>query len=248
MKDIKPMKKLAVIPVYNETSNLIKVLAKFGENVVDEICIVIDCTTDCDLDEIKKATANIKLPLHVIVNKERKGVGFAIRKGIEYAVCEKYDTVVVMAGNNKDDPKEIPGLLEPILEDDYDYIQGSRFLSGGKEIRTPILRKIFVRFFPFMWTLATNVKCTDVTNGFRAYKTKIFSDNRIDIWQSWLEGYQLEYYIHYKVLTLGYKAKEVPVSKTYSHNGRGRYSKISPLRDWWEIVGPLIYLSLGVKR
>jgi hypothetical protein len=47
---------------------------------------------------------------------------------------------------------------------------------------------------------------------------------------------------------LGYKTKEVPVSKTYSHNGRGGYSKISPLKDWWEIVGPLIYLKLGVKR
>lgn len=248
MKDNKSMKKLVVIPVYNDTSNLIKVLPKFGEKVVDEICIVLDCSTDCDLDEIKKATANIQLPLHVIVNKERKGVGSAIRKGIEYAICEKYDTLVVMAGNNKDDPKEIPGLLEPILEDDCDYVQGSRFLPGGKEVRTPILRKIFVRVFPLIWSLMTKVRCTDVTNGFRAYKLEIFNDKQIDIWQRWLEGYQLEYYIHYKMLTLGYKTKEVPVSKVYSHNNKDGYTKISPLRDWWQIVGPLIYLKLGVRK
>ena len=87
-----------------------------------------------------------------------------------------------------------------------------------------------------------------MTNGFRAYNTRIFNDERINIWQSWLDGYGLEYYIHYKVLTLGYKTREVPVSKVYPHRHKGGYSKISPLRDWWQIVGPLIYLKLGARK
>jgi len=248
MNHINSSKKIVVIPAYADTSKLLEVLAKFYDKVVDEICIVIDCVTEGELAEIKKATGNIDLPLHLIVNKERKGVGFAIRRGIEYAISRNYDIVVVMAGNNKDDPKEISVLLKPILEKGCDYVQGSRFLHGGKHVRTPIFRKIFTRLYPFIWTLLTKVRCTDVTNGFRAYNLKIFSDDRIDIWQRWLEGYQLEYYIHYKVLTLGYETVEVPVSKIYSHRNRGGYSKISPLRDWWQIVGPLIYLKLGVKR
>jgi dolichol-phosphate mannosyltransferase len=98
-----------------------------------------------------------------------------------------------------------------------------------------------------VWTLLTNVRCTDVTNGFRAYSLRIFSDKRVDIWQSWLDNYELEYYIHYKVLTLGYRMKEVPVSKVYPYRHKGGYSNISPFRDWWKIVGPLVYLRLGVK-
>jgi dolichol-phosphate mannosyltransferase len=82
----------------------------------------------------------------------------------------------------------------------------------------------------------------------KLHKTKIFKDNRINIWQEWLDGYQLEYYIHYKALTLANKTKEDPVSKTYPYNHRGGYSHISPLRDWWTIVGPFIYLKLGIKR
>ena len=248
MNGVKSSKKIAVIPVYNDNCKLVEVLAKFGDKVVDEICIVIDCATEDELAEIEKATANNGVLLHLIVNEERKGVGFAIRRGIEYAIGEKYDIVVVMAGNGKDDPKEIPGLLKPILENGCDYVQGSRFLRGGKNIRTPIFRKIFIRLYPFIWTLLTKVRCTDVTNGFRAYNLKILSDKRINIGQRWLEGYQLEYYIHYKVLTLGYKIAEVPVSKIYSHRNRGGYSKISPLRDWWQIAGPLVYLKLGVKQ
>ncbi len=248
MNDVKSSRQIAVIPVYNDTPKLIEVLTKFYDKVVDEICLVIDCATEDELSKIKKATANIGVPVHVIVNEERKGIGFAIRRGIKYAMDKKYDIVVVMAGNGKDDPREIPELLKPILEKGCDYVQGSRFLYGGKHIRTPILRKIFIRLYPFIWTLLTKIRCTDVTNGFRAYNLKIFSDNRINIDQRWLEGYQLEYYIHYKVLTLGYKTAEVPVSKIYSHKNRGGYSKISPLRDWWQITGPLVYLKLGVKR
>jgi len=241
------LKKIAIIPVYNDTGNIVKVLARFRDKIVDEICIVVDCATKDDLDEIGKAAAKIGTPVHVIRNRERKWVGYAIREGIEYAVGKGYDIAVVMAGNNKDDPREIPRLLAPILKEYYDYVQGSRFLPGGKRAKNPFLRGVFSRLFPFFWTLFTNVRCTDVTNGFRAYKLEIFSDKRINIWQSWLESYQLEYYIHYKVLTLGYKMKEVPVSKIYPYRHKGGYSSISPFRDWWKIVGPLVYLKLGVK-
>jgi hypothetical protein len=63
-----------------------------------------------------------------------------------------------------------------------------------------------------------------------------------------LAGYQLEYYLHYKALTLGYRTKEVPVSKTYPYRHKGGYSHIRPLHDWWGIVGPLLYLRLGVRK
>jgi len=248
MNDADSFKKIVIIPVYNDTGNIVKVLAKFRDKIVDGICIVADCPTEDDLDEIGKAAANIGTPVQVIRNRERKGVGYAIREGIEYALSNGYDVVVVMAGNNKDDPREIPRLLAPILKEDYDYVQGSRFLLGGKRVANPFLRGVFSRLFPFIWTLLTKVRCTDVTNGFRAYKLKIFSDKRINIWQSWLDGYALEYYLLYKVLTLGYRTREVPVSKVYPYRHKGGYSKISPLRDWWQIVGPLICLKLGARK
>lgn len=240
--------KIAIIPVYRDIVNAVTVLGKFRDGYVDEVCLVVDCPEEDDLKEIKGAAAKIKTPVFIIANKERKGIGHAIREGIEYGLDKKYDVAVVMAGNNKDDPGEIHRLLEPIVREGYDYVQGSRFLPGGRRVKNPFLRGVFSRLYPFIWTLCTNIRCTDVTNGFRAYKLKIFLDKRINIWQNWLDHYELEYYIHYKVLTMGYKMKEVPVSKIYSFRHRGGYSYISPLRDWWKIVGPLIYLVTGVKK
>jgi dolichol-phosphate mannosyltransferase len=240
------LRTLAIIPVYRDFDNAIKVLGKFEPKIVNKICLVVDSAEKIDVEKVLKRFASLSFQL--IRNEKRKGIGYAIKQGIKYARDNKYDVVVILAGNNKDNPKEIPVLLKPILIGNYDYVQGSRFLSGGKCVRNPFLRGVFSRLYPFLWTILTNVQCTDVTNGFRAYKVKLFEDPRIDISQRWLDDYELEYYIHYKVLTLGYKTIEVPVSKMYSHRHKGGYSQISPLRDWWRIVRPLFYLKLGTKQ
>jgi dolichol-phosphate mannosyltransferase len=240
------LKTLAIIPVYHDNGNILKVLDKFKTKVVDKICIVMDSASKDDAEKVLRASVNI--PVHLIRNEKRTGIGNAIRQGIKYAIDNGYSVIVVLAGNNKDDPREIPRLLEPIEKKGYDYVQGSRFLVGGRRVKNPFVRGVFSRFYPFLWTLFTDIRCTDVTNGFRAYKTSLFEDRRIDIWQSWLDDYELEYYIHYKVLTLGYKTLEVPVSKVYPHSHKGGYSQISPFRDWWTIIRPLVYLQLGVRQ
>jgi dolichol-phosphate mannosyltransferase len=242
------LKTLAIIPVYRDTDSIRKVLRRFKEKIVDEICLVVDCASKAEADLILEAAANINVPLHIIRNTERKGIGYALKQGIGYGIERRYDIVAIMAGNNKDNPREIPRLIDPIINNEFDYVQGSRFLQGGQRVRNPLFRGVFSRLYPFLWTLLTGSRCTDVTNGFRAFNLKILTDTRINIWQNWLDSYQLEYYIHYKVLTLGYRMREVPVSKVYSHRHKGGYSQISPFRDWWKIVGPLIYLRLGIRK
>jgi dolichol-phosphate mannosyltransferase len=242
----KQAKTLAIIPIYRDNENALRVMSNFKEKWVDTICVIVDCPSENNVAITYRTPAGI--PVHVTINKQRRGIGHALRQGIAYGLENDFDYVVILAGNNKDNPAEIPYVLEPVIKGKYDYVQGSRFLPGGKRVNNPLFRGIFSRLYPFLWTMFTRVRCTDVTNGFRAYKLAIFSDPKINVWQDWLENYELEYYIHYKVLTLGYKVKEVPVTKTYSHRHKGGYSQISPLRDWWQIVGPLICLKFKVRN
>lgn len=247
MSIVNRTRKLAIIPVYDQVDTIGKVLLKFKALSVDEICLVVDCPSKNIMRQISESGKQVDVPIHIIENSQRMGVGYAIREGVDYALRRQYDIVVVLAGNAKDDPKEIPRLLAPILKHGCDYVQGSRFLAGGRRVKNPILRGVFSRLYPFLWTLFTGVRCTDVTNGFRAYRTEIFRDKRINIWQSWLDGYGLEYYVHFKVLKLRYNTREVPVSKIYPFRNKGGYSKIFPLRDWWQIVGPFVYLVFGAR-
>ncbi len=242
------MKSVAIIPVYGESDTIGRVLEKFRPEYVDDICLVLDDPASSTLAEIEKAKAKIRVPVRMIQNPVRKGIGHAIKQGYTFALSNDSSLIVVMAGNGKDDPSEIPRLTTPIREQGFDYVQGSRFLPGGRREKNPFLRSIFTRIFPYVWTLFTGTRITEVTNGFRAYKTSILMDPRVNVWQSWLDRYELEYYLHYKVLTLGYKFGERPVSKDYSAVYKRKYSHISPVKDWWQIVGPIFLLRLGVRK
>jgi dolichol-phosphate mannosyltransferase len=242
------VKTIAIIPVYGESDTIGRVLERFEPGYVDEICVVADKPGPMTLRAIEDAGQHIRVPVEAITNPVRNGIGYAIRQGYEYALDNHFELIVIMAGNGKDDPREIPRLTTPILEEGYDYVQGSRFLPGGRREKNPFLRSIFTRLFPYVWSFMTGVRCTEVTNGFRAYKASIVNDPRINVRQSWLDNYELEYYLHYKVLTLGYKFAERPVSKDYSALKDKKYSHISPSKDWWQIVGPLFMLRLGVRK
>jgi hypothetical protein len=125
-------------------------------------------------------------------------------------------------------------------------VQGSGFLDGGSYKNNPLFRIIAIKSFSVIWSILMGTKITDITNGFRAYKVGLFADKNINIWQDWLGTYELEYYIHYKVIKCGYRMAEVPVSKNYPSTRN--YSKIKPFLDWWKIIKPLIYLTLRIKK
>jgi dolichol-phosphate mannosyltransferase len=199
-------------------------------------------------DGSQDGTANIArtFPVTVIQHKSNRGVGGVIKSGLRHALDRKYDVFVIMAGNGKDNPQEIPRLLSAIHEG-YDYVQGSRFVLGGQSENLPFFRRIMVPASALLYRLLTGFPGTDALNGFRAYRLHVLNDQRINVWQDWLDHYELEMYLHYKMLTLGYK--EVPVTKSYKHFCNGAaYSHIRPFVDWWSIIRPIVYLSLGLRK
>ncbi len=231
------------MPVFNEAHRIESLLERFVPGLVDMVLMVDDGSTDGSADVISRYPVAT-----VLRHKERRGVGAALRTGIRHAAASGCSTVVIMAGNGKDDPRQIPLLLEPIRQGVADYVQGSRYLPGGLRTNTPVERLVSTRLFTLAWSILMGRRLTDASNGFRAYRTSLFDDGRIDIEQGWLDRYQFEYYLHYKVLALGYRFREVAVSKVYPEGRTISYSKIRPGRDWWEIVAPLPALKLGLRK
>jgi len=234
---------ITIIPVYNEREKAAQVVKKFPAGLVNKILVVNDGSGD-NTRQVVEATGRATI-LH---NKNRQGIGFAIRQGLEYALKNNYDIVVVMAGNGKDNPQEIPKLIKPIIEDDYDYIQGSRYLKGGHYGKMPLQRLIMTKVYSFFIRLLYGQKITDGTNGFRAYKTSILRDKRINLYQDWLRE-PLEYYLSIKALLLGYRVIEVPVTKLYPQGvGYKEYTKVKPFSGWLKRLMPLFLLRLGIKK
>jgi dolichol-phosphate mannosyltransferase len=237
-----------VIPVYGESEPICWVLSRFRKGLVNTICLVVDVPLRRDMGKTREAATQTGITVHIIKNRNRTGVGHSLRQGLRYLAETGHDIAVIMAGNGKDDPAEIDRLVAPVVRGECEYVQGSRYVAGGKKSGMPFVRAVFNRVYPLIWTLLTQKRCSDVTNGFRCYNLHVLRDPRMDLDQDWLEGYSLEYYLHYKALALGYRVREVPVSKIYPFCNRGGYSKIQPLKDWWPIISPLILLFLGARN
>ena len=236
------MRVIAVPVAFNEEKKIGSVLDRFVPGLVDEILVIDDASTDTTPEIVVKKGAKL------ISHEHRKGVGAAIRTAIQYARANDFDVIIILAGNDKDRPTEIPRLMEPILKDDYDVIQGSRYLPGGQFGNMPFYRQIATRFVhPLLFSFLTNRRITDSTNGFRAIRLSIFENPKINIDQNWLDKYELEPYILYQAIKLGYRFKEAPVSKIYPSKNLG-YTKMKPITGWWSMLRPLILLSLGIKK
>ena len=243
------MSKILVAPVaFNECEKLRNVIKRFIESSsfskVDYL--IVDDGSDDGTDQVIREFES--RGIQTLRHEKRKGVGAAIRTAISYAIENHYTALVIMAGNDKDDPNQIPLLLDPIVKNGFDLVQGSRYLKGGGAGGDmPFYRKMATRLHPFLFSLFTGAKVTDSTNGFRAMRLGVFKDTRINIHQDWLNHYELEPYILFKAIKLGYKFKEVPVIKIYPPKKMG-YTKMRPVTGWWSILKPIFYLGFGIKK
>ena len=157
---------IAIVPVFNEEAKIGKVVSRMPREVVDEVLVIDDGSTD-DSAEIARSSGAEVIPMGATL-----GVGAALQIGYNHAVRHDYDVTVTVAGNNKDAPEEIPLLLDPIAEDRADFVQGSRFLKRGRNFGPmPVYRRIATRFHPVLFSLIARRWVTESTNGFRAVRT-----------------------------------------------------------------------------
>jgi dolichol-phosphate mannosyltransferase len=226
---------------YNEGEKIRRTIDRHPADRTYDLLVADDGSTDGALDRVDPR-------ITVLRNATRRGIGASMKGVFEFALERNYDILVIQAGNNKDDPLEIPALLEPLLRGTADFVQGSRFLRGGRHGNMPRYRILGTGMIhPLILSIAAGKRVTESTNGFRAFRTALLRDSRIDWRQDWLNGYELEPYLLLKTIKLGYRHCEVPATKIYPSAKLG-YTKMRPLVDWWGILRPVVYVGLGFKR
>ena len=236
------LKVIAMAPVLDEEAKIGEVVRRTPRDVVDDLLVIDDGSTDRSAEVARSGGARVISMGRVV------GVGAALRAGYAEAVRGDYDVAVVMAGNNKDSPEEIPRLLDPIAEDRADFVQGSRFLAPGADFGAmPFYRRIATRVHPLLFSVVTGRWVTESTNGFRAVHRRVLEDPRLDLNQPWLDAYELEPYLYTRSIQLGYRTVEAPVSKVYPPKRIGQ-TKMRPITGWWSILKPLLLVGLRLKK
>ncbi|MBU1727172.1 MAG: glycosyltransferase family 2 protein [Candidatus Omnitrophica bacterium] len=235
-------KVIVIIPAHDEEEVISALVKNIPFDLVDCKLVVDDASVDATRENAISCGAK------VISHAQKMGCGPSIRTGIDYALKNGFEVAVVMAGNGKDDPFQISNVLNPVVNGGFYFVQGSRYLKGGAWKNMPLHRIIGTRAYSALFSILAGSVITDGTNGFRAFSLKLFEDKNINIWQSWINNYELESYLYYKVVKLGYKFKETPVSKIYPKNRPSGYTQMKHFSGWWSHFRPILLLSLGIKK
>lgn len=168
-----------------------------------------------------------------------------MRMALAFALQRGHEGIIVMDGNNKDDPEALPRFAQA-LEDGFDHVQGSRFLPGGRAINTPWSRWLAIRLVhaPLL-SRAAGFQYTDTTNGFRAYSRRLLLDARVQPFRAVFSGYELHYYLSIRAARLGFRVTEVPVCRAYPADGT-LPTKLHGLRGHWLVLRTLLAACWGV--
>jgi glycosyltransferase involved in cell wall biosynthesis len=169
--DLKLSPVVALVCAYEEEGNIGPVLAA----VPREACglavttlVVVDGGND-RTDEISKDSGAVTFVL-----SENLGHGYALRVG--YALCIELGAqfVVTLDADGQNDPSEIPVMLQPLVDDEADFVVASRVL--GRDTTTDRFRKAGVRVFSWTMSVMGHTKLTDTSNGYRALRVSMLDD------------------------------------------------------------------------
>lgn len=164
--------------------------------------------------------------------------------GIWWALERGYQGIITIDGNNKDSIEDVPRFIEK-LEQRYDFVQGSRFIKGGKGVNAPFIRDIAVRMIhaPII-SLTAHHRYTDTTNAYRAYSRQYLVDDRVQPLRDIFMTYELLAYLSVRATQIGMKACEVPVTRAYPKKGKTP-TKISFFKGNGELIKILIRNARG---
>jgi dolichol-phosphate mannosyltransferase len=219
--ELKPRstKYCVVVPVINEGGRIAAELRSMKEHRVAQVADIIIAdggSTDGSLE----AEALRAMEVRCRLTKTGPGkLSAQLRMGYSYALAQGYEGIVTIDGNNKDGVDAIPRFIAE-LESGVDVVQGSRFVRGGKAIHTPWVRTLAIKLIhaPAL-SLAAGFRYTDTTNGYRGYSRRYLLDPRVSPFRDIFMTYELLPYLNVRGPKLGYKTKEIPVTRSYPAKG-----------------------------
>ena len=174
-----------VMASWNEEGKVGHGVEAVSNQIVDSVLVVDNGSTDLTSFEAKNAGAI------VIDHPNNLGAGGGYRTGWLYGSVKKFDLIVELAGDNQDVPSEIPRAVDKLIDDNLDYVQGSRWLAGGKRENMTISRTILTWVYSLLFRILFRKKITDATNGFRVFRREVLDNPKLNLWQDWLLQYEM---------------------------------------------------------
>lgn len=186
-------KTIIVMPVANEEATMGRILDEILNLPYDNLYIypVIDSYSKDRTEEIIRERENQCDRVKCIFYKESKGVITCYLEGFRQALKDGAERIIEMDGGGSHLPSEISQFIEK-LDEGYDCVWGSRFISGGGISNQPLYRRILSGGGTFLANMVLGTKLKDMTSGFEGFQRKILENMNLEQFLSTGHMYQTE--------------------------------------------------------
>jgi glycosyltransferase involved in cell wall biosynthesis len=210
-----------VIPTLNEAMNLPWVLRRMP-SYVDEVVIVDGRSLDGTVEVARALRLDV-----VVVSELRPGKGNAVRAGFAAA---SGDIIVMLDGDGSMDPQEIGWLVTP-LQHEYDFVKGSRYVTGGGSDDITWLRSTGNRMLTALANTVLHSDFSDLCYGYIALRREC-----VEILELESDGFEIETELIVRASRAGLRIAEVPSHELCRISGN---SNLNTFRDGWRVLRTL---------
>ena len=204
-----------LIPVFNEGSQILKLMKLLNENVKTKFRVLFcyDLEND-DIFKFKNELNKFDFEIEYIKNPSR-GPCSAIKSGFENG---NSDCVIVYPADDFLNYNILDNMYNKFLDGSH-IVVASRFIKGGSMINCPLLKSILVRTASFTLYILSSIPVRDASNGFRLFSRELL--NKVEIESKVGFAYSLE--LLAKCNRLNYKISEVPAKWEERSEGSSRF-------------------------
>lgn len=216
------MKKLIIIPAYNEEENIVATVENIKKKApMFDYVIINDCSTDSTKKICEDNDYNIvNLPINL-------GIGGAVQTGYKYALRHGYDVAVQVDGDGQHDPEFLEKMFDELYEKKLDMVIGSRFIEK-EGFQSSLMRRVGIVYFTKLIRALTGVTITDPTSGLRMASRKVIEIFAKDYPKDYPEPESVV-----AIIKKGCIVKEIPV---VMKERQGGVSSISPFKSVYYMI------------
>lgn len=213
------MKKLIIIPTYNEKENIRDIIsAVFSLGQDFHILVVDDSSPDGTAEIVQELQNQYPNELHLTIRKVKNGLGKAYLHGFDWALKNHYDYIFEMDADFSHNPNDLPRLFEACQTADMSI--GSRYCKGVNVVNWPMSRVLLSFFASKYVRLILGVPIHDTTAGFVCFSRKALE--QIGLEKVKLKGYGFQIEMKYRAYKKGLKIVEVPIIFTDRTQGESK--------------------------
>ena len=204
------MKKLIVIPTYNESKNINELLTKIFYAQKDVNVLIVDDNSPDGTGKIVDNFIKNKTfgdSLFVLHRNCKLGLGTAYIEGFIWGMEKGYDVFLSMDADLSHNPKYLPKIFSAMKENDL--VIGSRYVKGGGVRDWPLLRRLISLGGNIYAQLVLMSNVRDLTGGFNCYHRRFLE--KINLKSIFSKGYCFQIEMKFRHVLLGCKIKEIPI-------------------------------------